>query len=86
MTEEEVFKIARQHLLDHFPHCYSLWAFMCYEPGCKTSKCWECWFRRVRITPWEIECILPELEEEFGKKCSLKQPEFYDVVKFFADS
>ncbi len=86
MTEDEVFRIVQQRLIVHFPHCFRLFALMCYEPGCKIGDCWECWFRRVYVTPWEISRVLPELEEEFGKKCALERPELYDVVKFFADS
>lgn len=86
MTETEVFEIVRKRLIEQFPHCFRLWALMCYEPACEDKNCAECLLHRSCVTSWEVSIVLPQLEREFGKKYPVSPPEFYEVIKFFADS
>lgn len=86
MQQKEVFEIVRDLLIAKFPHCHRLYGLACFEPQCQVGDCRICYLRRPQFTVWEISCILPALEERFGKVCTINPPELYAVVKFFADS
>lgn len=85
MERQEVFHTVIKVLIEHFPHALYHLAMACDEKRCCSKDCRMCYFRRPQISSWEVSCILPDLEQIFGRKCPLNPPEFYDVVKFYTD-
>lgn len=85
MTEQEVFKVVIEELIKKLPHYAFHYATTCYDITCSDGECWNCYMRRPRISKWEVSQVIPQLEVIFSKRCTLERPNFYEVIKFFAD-